>query len=551
MGSIEDIIAEAERTSQAVPPGADPDQTPEIEPQARPSVEIGPALRAANVSRIDARPPQPRGGEGRRVGFEPRREGAQAVAFQPVESSPRGNVVALQQVSEPTPVSTAMSSVREVEVESLDIASDPQRQIENAIATLDREARGETESKPVAPPAQFPPTRIVTSSSAPAPAEDKGEPALDEADESLGRTSGEEKSGNAITIFLVVFAVLLAAAGGGGFWAWREGFIDMDAMFGPAETQLQANISPAPSGAPGQTEIIETADATGPGNTTPLAEAIEPTPELITEERLAPSPEGTSNGVTPVPIAPDIAAVEPSDSPPGTTTETVVLGEVDTAPILSPEGEEKIEERLTASDPEASAETADLNLTDPSAIAGSQSLLLEAADSGQGGAIPFSGTVDWSTGTDEVGLPTIIGRAVIPARNMEVDILIRKNSDVSLPASHLMEIRFDVSETFIGGAIATLPGVLLKNEELVQGEALAGASARVVGNSFLFALSERPDDLAENNRLLTSSRWMDLAVVYATGKRAIITLEKDDVAEAMFTDVFNQWNAPAEAASTD
>ena len=51
-------------------------------------------------------------------------------------------------------------------------------------------------------------------------------------------------------------------------------------------------------------------------------------------------------------------------------------------------------------------------------------------------------------------MPTLIGKAIIPARNLSVDVLIRKNSDPSLPASHLMEINFRVSDTFIGaGAI--------------------------------------------------------------------------------------------------
>jgi hypothetical protein len=123
-------------------------------------------------------------------------------------------------------------------------------------------------------------------------------------------------------------------------------------------------------------------------------------------------------------------------------------------------------------------------------------------------------------------------------------VLIRKNSDPSLPASHLMEINFTVSDSFIGGSVAGLPGVLLKNEELVQGAPLVGASARVVGNSFLFALSASPQDSAANNELLTTRKWIDLAIIYATGKRAIITLEKDEAADKMFREVFAAWGSP-------
>ncbi|MDP1731130.1 MAG: hypothetical protein Q8L54_08145 [Devosia sp.] len=203
----------------------------------------------------------------------------------------------------------------------------------------------------------------------------------------------------------------------------------------------------------------------------------------------------------------------------------------------------KSEERvgITPSGELADSAEAAVAAIDPANIAGSRSLLLEASDEGTTGAVPFSGTVDWSKGTDETGLPTLIGKASIPARNLGVDVLIRKNSDPSLPASHLMEINFRVSDSFIGGSVAGLPGVLLKNEELVQGAPLVGASARVVGNSFLFALSASPEDMTANNTLLTSRKWMDLALIYATGKRAIITLEKDAEAEAMFSEVFDAW----------
>jgi hypothetical protein len=71
----------------------------------------------------------------------------------------------------------------------------------------------------------------------------------------------------------------------------------------------------------------------------------------------------------------------------------------------------------------------------------------------------------------------------------------------------------------------------------------------VVGNSFLFALSSAAADVKANVDLLTSRKWIDLAIIYATGKRAIITLEKDDKAQALFSQVFDAW-AKQPAAST-
>jgi len=112
-----------------------------------------------------------------------------------------------------------------------------------------------------------------------------------------------------------------------------------------------------------------------------------------------------------------------------------------------------------------------------------------------------------------------------------------------------LEINFIVSVTFIGCSIAWLPGVLLKDQELVQRVPLVGASARVVGNSFLFALSAAAQDGVTNANLLTSRKWMDLALIYASGKRAIITLEKDAAAQALFSEVFAAWGAAAPSSA--
>jgi hypothetical protein len=482
-----------------------------------------------------------------RQGLMPSRGGSAAAA--------RQQLIEPAAFLEEPKVAAAMSAVREVEVEPQQ--QDPQGAIDRAIATLDREARGENdyddaneyeEERPNgrAPKArgelggmmgrangapQKPKSRGARQLALPAPApqrearEPKPEPrrgrergrererdrdSRESAFESgfpRARAEAERGGVGAVTIFLMVFAVLLLGAGGAGFWAVSQGYVDLSTMFRPAVAGTQTTAQP--------TTIAVTADAsatpaTGPGNTAAPAEQPAPTTELATEDRLTPDPALT--GTQPLALA------------------------ATTAPA---------EERLPTDAASAASAEAAVAAVDPTNAAGSQSLLLEASDSGTTGAVPFSGTVDWSKGQDETGQPTLIGKASIPARNMGVDVLIRKNSDPQLPASHLMEISFRVSDGFIGGSIAGVPGVLLKNEELVQGTPLVGASARIVGNQFLFALSASPEDLTNNAQLLVGRKWMDLALIYATGKRAIITLEKDPAAESLFNEVFQAWGQTA------
>ncbi len=500
--SIEDIIAEAAETSgvtvevndRPAEPAAMPVEPKAEKPAPAPVAPAAAPTRPSFFSRKSEVQPMPMAASSGAAALAPRIEpmlGSTALASQPIVSEP---VV----IEPPLPVDTALSSVREVEVEQ-DDAREAEGAIERAIETLDREARGEaTEPLPDLP--------APAGDSAHDPDEDAG----------FAPAGAERRSGAGLTIFLIVFALLLVGVGGAGFWAWREGYVDLDQMFGQGQvavTEPTTTTEPATTPTMDSTTPVapSTGDsATGPGNTATTA-ATEPTSALeVTEDRLEPTPE---------PVTP-------------TGTETV---------LPSIDGEVKTEERLSGEDTSIAATEDPAASVDPADLAGNQSLLLEASPNGQGGAVPFSGTVEWSQGTDEIGLPTLLGQASIPARNLGVSIIIRKNNDPVLPASHLMEITFDVPDTFIGGSIATLAGVLLKDEELVPGTALAGAAARVVGNSFLFALSASPDDLAANTDLLDTRRWLDLAIVYGTGRNAILTLEKDEEAQALFDTVLAAW----------
>jgi len=514
--SIEDIISQAAETS-----GAPVKLVKQVESPAErtvPELRSFPSIVArAEAAKTGPTSPLPRPSNARPIeaplkapSFESRREPLPQAAnsvVEPTRPAPRvepsmGNqAVARQQVIAPIavvaapPVDRALSTVREVEVER--DPSEAEGVIERAIETLDREARGESTSAP--PERSLDSFAMANAGNAP---DDSG----------FADAPPPSRGGGGLTIFLVVFAILLAGVGGAGFWAWREGYVDLDQMFGQATAPVTetADATTTPTLDP----IQPVDSAAGPGNTSATATTDQVDPELSglsADERLEPTPQ----------------AVQP------TGTETV-LPDIGT-------GEIKSEERLPGIEAATAAANDPAASVDPAVLAGSQSLLLEASQDGTTGAVPFSGTVEWSEGVDELGLPTLKGTASIPARNLGVDITIRKNSDPSLPASHLMEVDFKVSDTFIGGTIANLPGVLLKDEELVPGTALVGASARVVGNSFLFALSATPADATTNTDLLENRRWMDLAVVYGTGRNAIITLEKDDTAQVLFDKVFATW----------
>lgn len=391
-------------------------------------------------------------------------------------------------------IGAAMSSVREVDLEPAQVSaydpevSDAQIAIDRAIAALDREARGE--------PAE-------TQSAPESPVEDN----FDQVDEGdTGRGGGI----SGMTVFLLLAVLLLGGGGAAGFWAWREGYIDLNTIFAQTEPTT-ANVD--------------------------VAETEEPLLEVV--------PEPLGNTTPNVPVTPGVNG----EAMPG---EELPFVETETPGPSGSEPQVAFEDRLPAEAGQS------LNPTDEAiseeqieaAASGPQSLLLEEQSSGAVGAVPYSGSVEWSRGSDELGNPTIIAEATIPARNLDVRVLIRRNADTNLPASHLMEINFTLAESFVGGSIANLPGVLLKDEELVQGQPLTGASARIVGNSFLFALSSASErDVTVNAQLLRDRAWLDLAMVYGTGRRAILTLEKGEEGAAIFDAVMDAWSELDTAAS--
>ena len=470
-GSIEDIIASAEQASNEPddmePSAIEPDEDERVVPfvplsEPEDHEPSGTEEKHFIISEADAQP----------------RSGVPLIDLHGRPLSESHDVAA-----EPEP---AMSSVREVDLEPGILArpevSDAQVAIDRAIAALDREARGETTA-----------------------ADDAQEASAADEEAATGEDDPSARRGfGAFTIFLLISVLLLGGGGLAGYFAWREGFIDLNAVFAQNQT-------------PDTTEV---ADAEVPEEPVPAE-----TPAAVNTTPDVPNADGEVNG-----------APMPGEELPFTETET---------PSTTPtEPEATFEDRLPAEAGTPASPDGDGEDEPGVAITtdGPQSLLLEEQAGGAAGAVPYTGSVEWSRGTDELGHPTIVADASIPARNLGVEVLLRRNADANLPASHLMEVNFSVAETFVGGSIANLPGVLLKNEELVQGQPLTGASARIVGNSFLFALSSASDLDVENNlNLLESRDWIDLAMVYGTGRRAILTLEKGEDGEAIFADVLAAW----------
>ena len=175
-----------------------------------------------------------------------------------------------------------------------------------------------------------------------------------------------------------------------------------------------------------------------------------------------------------------------------------------------------------------------------------QRVVLYEEDPGNPQGKQYIGTATWRTETISPGsglAPELQIRAdvTIPERNMSVTWSLRRNTDQALPASHTIEIMFNLPPDFAGGGVANVPGVLMKESEQARGVPLAGLAVKVTNGFFLIGLSAVDADVQRNMQLLKERPWFDVPVVYNNGGRAILALEKGPSGDRAFADAFAAW----------
>ena len=158
----------------------------------------------------------------------------------------------------------------------------------------------------------------------------------------------------------------------------------------------------------------------------------------------------------------------------------------------------------------------------------------------------YSGSAVWRTETISPGAglaPELAVRAdiEIPDRHTTVTWSLRRNTDPALPASHTIEIMFNLPADFPGGAISNVPGILMKQSEQARGTPLAGLAVKVTTGFFLIGLSAVAADQQRNVQLLKDQEWFDIPLVYTSGGRAILAVEKGPPGDRAFADAFAAW----------
>ncbi|GGD94266.1 hypothetical protein GCM10011390_11260 [Aureimonas endophytica] len=158
------------------------------------------------------------------------------------------------------------------------------------------------------------------------------------------------------------------------------------------------------------------------------------------------------------------------------------------------------------------------------------------------------GNVVWSVvneppADDQPPEPAIRAVADVPSEKLKMTMTIRRNLDATLPASHVIELQFDVPPGFDGGQIVNVQRLALKPTEEARGEPLIGVAGKISDGFFVVALNNLDKATETNLALLGKQEWIDVPIAYATGRRALISIEKGVPGDRVFKQAMEAWAA--------
>lgn len=449
-------------------------------------------------------------------------------------------------------------------------AADPLAELESIFSSIDRNKNQPSHARPASPtrvepgfkapppaPAAAAPRKqvepAVTSPAAPkSPSPSQPKPVVEPksdarsgdlppyADETLDgdgfkeidTREGKGRRGGAIA---AAVALLVIAGGAYGVWLNADAF---RGMFGGdkagTETVKVEPLAPAKSTAAPEPAAITPAETTPAAPTNAAHDASE-TPKFT--QRLTPEGKevdpGPAGGESTIGEGTSVVALTtpPNATPPAATApEAATPGEADAPTEETP--------------PAANDQPVDAS-AEPALAVGQKAIFYEErTNAAQGSAEP--GNIVWSLvqespGGDAPPEPAIRAEATIPGKNVQLRMTIRRNADETLPASHIIELIFLTPDGFEGGSIDNILRIAMKTSEQDAGSPLIGIPAKIADGFFLVALNDTKADEQANLSLLRSQNWIDIPVVYKSGRRALITMEKGIPGDKVFDDAIKVW----------
>ena len=301
------------------------------------------------------------------------------------------------------------------------------------------------------------------------------------------------ETGRMVSRQMLIWIPLLLLIGGGiGFAAWR--------LRVPQEDFAKPRATLAEAARPqGSAKINERAGAPGAGATTPAAPAQQQ------------------------PAQPQRAAEQPARQP---------------VQPAAPQQQAQAQQPQPALQRPAVVEQA-------APVAQRSAILVQAAVNDMQNVETHIGTTVWrleeSRRPGANGSPAVRADVDIAAVGVKFVLLIEKNNDATLRASHMMTLRFLPQEGAALPGVAEIGSPQMRNETSPAVEPLAGAQAKITDNIYIVALSADPTLVSRNVDTLKTRGWFDFPIRLSDGRISKITIEKGAPGDRLIEQALEQW----------
>ena len=221
-------------------------------------------------------------------------------------------------------------------------------------------------------------------------------------------------------------------------------------------------------------------------------------------------------------------------------------GTVRSLPAQTPQAQEPVEtsskivERIGGPQTQSSAQS---QASGPSSQRAA--LLIEAPEAPEKFKT-YLGNVAWRLESVGRGQGQDLGQAIridadINQANLKLLVLIQKNLDPALPASHTLSMRFSPLQNSIVSDVAEIDLPVTRNETSSEIDPLVGVIAKITQNMFLIGLNNDPVMRTRNLEFLKARSWLDIPMRLSDGRIAKITFEKGIAGERVIADALAAW----------
>lgn len=240
------------------------------------------------------------------------------------------------------------------------------------------------------------------------------------------------------------------------------------------------------------------------------------------------SPAGSAPAQPAAPAQPSAGAPSPA-SPAGASPDAGAPRQPQPRPTLQPpEQTPAVQPEIPVAQRAALIEEDTANPQQPQITAGRALWRLDAVNGGQGQP-----------------LETVIRSNVeIPEAGLTLALVMRRNRDSTLPASHTIELTFTTKAGEPRRSVRDVGLPQMQIDERSQGLPVAGLPVPVKDNVFLIGLSDLRADVDRNTEIILKRDWIQIPLRFASGQRAILLFEKGVSGDRVVTDAFKQWLQP-------